>query len=77
MSSLRRIIAHPVWWMLIVVMLGLTFLGVFVVIKTGVNLGFPLTFGLIVIVIVAKVAEYLTRPAQTAQQAARHTVRKA
>ena len=73
MTDLRKIIAHPAWWALVVVMWGLTFLGVFVSIKTGVNLGFPLTLGLMAVVILAKAAEYLTRPAHTARQAVPHS----
>ena len=56
-----------------IVLWVLDFLGVFVItnIQTGqtLDLGFVPILMLTLVVIVAKVTEYLTRPAQTAQQA--------
>ena len=59
----------------------LEILGVFVItnIQTGqtIDLGFVPILMLTLVVIVAKGAEYLTRPAQTARQAGRHSAKKA
>ena len=68
LMSLRSLIRSQWWWMVVFVLLVFSLLGVFQV-RDGINWGFPITIVAFIIVIVVKVAEYLTRPAQTARQA--------
>ena len=81
MSGLRKIIAHPAWWLVDIVLWILALLGVFVVenIKTGetFDFGFSFAFGLLVFVIIAKAVEYATRPAPSARQTGRRNSQKA
>ncbi len=75
LMSLRSLIRSQWWWAVVLVLWVLAVLGVFPGDITGVNLmvALPLT----ILVLVAKGAEYLTRPAQTARQAGRHSAKKA
>ncbi len=69
LMPLQSLIRSQWWWMVVFVLLVFALFGVFQSIKTGINWGFPITIMAFLIVVVAKAAEYLTRPAQTAQQA--------
>jgi hypothetical protein len=64
--SLRSLVRSQWWWAVVLVLWVLEFLGVFVIknIQTGqtIDLGFVPILMLTLVVIVAKVAEYLTRP---------------
>ena len=77
---MRNLVRSQWWWVVVLVLWVLDFLGVFVI--TNIQMGQTLDLGLVpilmltLVVIVAKAAEYLTRPAQTAQQAKQHTSRK-
>ena len=75
LMSLRSLVRSQWWWAVVLVLWTLAVLGVFPGDITGSNImvAFPAT----VLVAVAKRAEYLTRPAQTAQQAGRHSAKKA
>ncbi len=75
LMSLRSLIRSQWWWAVVLVLWTLAVLGVFPGDITGSNImvAFPAT----VLVAVAKGAEYLTRPAQTARQAGRHSAKKA
>ena len=75
LMSLRSLIRIQWWWAVVLVLWTLAVLGVFPGDITGSNImvAFPAT----VLVAVAKGAEYLTRPEQTAHQAASHTAQKA
>lgn len=68
LMSLRSLVRSQWWWMVVLVLLVFAFLGVFQV-RDGINWGFPIAIMVTLIVVVAKVTEYLTRPAQTARQA--------
>ena len=65
LMSLRNLVRSQWWWMVVLVLWVLAVLGIFPGDITGVNLmvALPLT----ILVIVAKAAEYLTRPVRTAQ----------
>lgn len=67
LMSLRSLVRSQWWWAVVLVLWVLALLGIFPGDITGVNImvAFPVT----ILVAVAKVTEYLTRPAQTAQQA--------
>jgi NADH:ubiquinone oxidoreductase subunit 6 (subunit J) len=71
MMSLRNLIRSQGWWAVVLVLWAFAFLGVFQSIKTEINWGFPIAIMITLIIFVAKVAEYLTRPDQTVQQAAK------
>ena len=62
--SIRSLIRSQWWWAVVIVLWVLALLGIFPGDITGVNImvAFPAT----ILVVVAKAAEYLTRPAQTA-----------
>ena len=81
LMSLRNLIRSRWWWAVVLVLWVLDFFGVFVItnIQTGqtINLGFVPILMLTIVVLVAKVSEYLTRPDQTAQQAGRHIAKRA
>jgi hypothetical protein len=76
MMSLRNLIRSQGWWAVVIVLWMLALLGVFQV-RDGINWGFPIAIMITLIIVVAKAAEYLTRPDQTAQQAGRHSAQKA
>ena len=69
LMSLRKIVRSQWWWVVVLVLWVLAVLGIFPGDITGVNLmvALPLT----ILVIVAKVAEYLTRPAITSKKSIR------
>ena len=73
--SLRSLIKNKWWWAVVLVLWAFAFLGVFQV-REGINWGFPIAIMVTLLILVAKAVEYLTRPAQTAQQAVRHTTRR-
>ena len=76
--SLRSLVRSRWLWAVVIVWWVLAILGVFVSINTGINWGLPIAVMATLIVAGLKAAEYLTRPAQTAQQAAkRRKTRKA
>ena len=79
--SLRSLVKSQWWWAVVIVLWVLDFLGVFVItnIRTGqiIDLGFVPILILTIVVIVAKGVEYLTRPAQAAQQEKQREPRKA
>ena len=66
--SLRKIIAHPAWWVAVVVMWVVWLSGPDTVSWGAVG---TITLLLTGFVILSKAVEHLTRPAQTAQQAAK------
>ena len=74
MSGLRKIIAHPAWWVAVVVMWVVWLSG-----PDTVSWGAVGTIALLLtgFVILSKVVEHLTRADQTAQQAERHIAQKA
>lgn len=74
--SLRSLIKNKWWWAVVLVLWAFAFLGVFQV-REGINWGFPIAIMVTLLILVAKAVEYLTRPAQTARQAVRHTDKKA
>ena len=69
LMSLRSLVSSQWWWAVVLVLWVLAVLGIFPGDITGVNLmvALPLT----ILVIVAKVAEYLTRPAITSKKSIR------
>ncbi len=79
--SLRSLVRSQGLWAVVIVLWVLDFLGVFVItnIRTGqiIDLGFVPILILTIVVIVAKGVEYLTRPAQAAQQEKQREPRKA
>ena len=76
LMSLRSLIKNKWWWAVVLVLWAFAFLGVFQV-REGINWGFPIAIMVTLLILVAKAVEYLTRPAQTARQAVRHTDKKA
>ena len=75
LMSLRSLVRSQWWWAVVVVLWLFDFLGVFVItnIQTGqtLDLGFVPILMLTLVVIVAKAAEYLTRPAITSKKSIR------
>ena len=69
LMSLRNLVRSQWWWAVVLVLWVLALLGIFPGDITGVNLmvALPLT----ILVIVAKAAEYLTRPAITSKKSIR------
>ena len=76
LMSMRNLVRSQWWWAVVLVLWAFAFLGVFQSIKTGINWGFPIAIMVTLIIVVAKVAEYLTRPAHTAQKAKQLESRK-
>ena len=70
--SLRSLIKNQWWWAVVLVLWVFEFLGIFYTLAD-----FVLVIVVTLLVLVAKAVEYLTRPAQTARQAVRHTDKKA
>ena len=70
--SLRSLIKNKWWWAVVLVLWVLVLLGI-----TYTFVEFLQAIAITLIVAVAKGAEYLTRPAQTARQAGRHSAKKA
>ena len=72
LMSLRSLIRSQWWWAVVLVLWVLVLLGI-----TCTFVEFVQAIAITLIVAVAKGAEYLTRPAQTARQAGRHSAKKA
>ena len=72
LMSLRSLIRSQWWWAVVLVLWTLVLLGI-----TYTFVEFVQAIAITLIVAVAKGAEYLTRPAQTARQAGRHSAKKA
>ncbi len=75
LMSLRSLVRSQWWWAVVVVLWLFDFLGVFVItnIQTGqtLDLGIVPILMLTLVVIVAKAAEYLTRPAVASKKSIR------
>ncbi len=71
LMSLRSLVRSQWWWAVVLVLWVLVLLGI-----TYTFVEFVQAIAITLIVAVAKGAEYLTRPAQTARQAGRHSAKK-
>ncbi len=71
LMSLRSLVRSQWWWAVVLVLWVLVLLGI-----TYTFVEFVQAIAITLIVAVTKGAEYLTRPAQTARQAGRHSAKK-
>ena len=69
--SLRNLVKNQWWWVVVLVLWAFEVLGIFYTLAD-----FVLTIVVTLLVLIAKAVEYLTRPAQSARQAAQHTAKK-
>ena len=70
LMSLRNLVRSQWWWAVVIVLWMFALLGVFQV-RDGINWGFPIAIVAFLIVVVAKAAEYLTRPAIASKKSIR------
>ena len=76
LMSLRSLVRSQGLWAVVIVLWMLALLGVFQV-RDGINWGWPIAIIGTLVVAAVKGVEYLTRPAQAAQQEKQHEPRKA
>ena len=77
LMSLRSLVRSQGLWAVVIVLWVFALLGVFQSIATGINWGWPIAIIGTLVVAAVKGVEYLTRPAQAAQQEKQRTAQEA